>query len=101
VRAVIGSGSVSAPAHGIGVLLAGEGLGRGADSMVGLARVRTGADVTRLTIVRSGRPLIGWALGPGVRPAAVFAAIRGLVTVVGLLYRRAVRTDGVGVLLAG
>lgn len=100
-RAAIDSGGMAAPAHGIGVFLAGERLGYGADSMFRLAGVRTGADVTRLTIMRSGWSLIGWALGLGVCPAAGFAAIRGLVTVAGVLYGRAARTHGVGVFLAG
>jgi hypothetical protein len=69
-RAAIGSGVMTAPAHGIGVFPAGERLGYGADSMSRLAGVRTGADVTRLTIVRSGWSLIGCALGLGVCPAA-------------------------------
>jgi len=56
-----------APAHGIGVFLAGERLGH----------------------------------GHGVCLAAGLVAIRGLVTVAGVLYGRAARPRSVGVFLAG
>jgi hypothetical protein len=57
---------MTAPADGIGVFLAGERLGHGADSMFRLDGVRTSADVVGVTIAGSGWSLIGWWLGLGV-----------------------------------